>query len=60
MNPLIVTVSLAVICVASLAAAVMLQWQDIDATQAWAGFIASLGILTGQQMETPTSRGVGK
>ena len=61
MNPTIISIALAVIAVASLASAVFLQWQDLEAQQAWAAFIASFSVLAGQQMESPTAgRGVGK
>jgi hypothetical protein len=60
MNPIVISIAVAVIALASLAGAVALQWQGYDSSQAWAAFIGSFGVLAGQQMETPTARGVGK
>ena len=55
MNPIIITVSIGLIALGSLASAVALQWQGYDSSQAWAAFIGSFGVLAGQQMETPTA-----
>ena len=60
LNPLVITIALALICLSSLAGAIYLQTQSIDANQAWAGFIGSLGALLGQQIESPVGKGVGK
>lgn len=55
MNPLVVTVSVAVVAVSSLAGAIFLTWNGDDATPAWAAVSGAVGLLAGQQMETPTS-----
>lgn len=55
MNPLVVTIAVALIAVGSLASAVFLTWNGDDATAAWAAFTGAFGILAGQQMETPVA-----
>lgn len=57
MNPLVITISLAVIAVSSLAGAIYLQATGNDSSQAWAGFLSSVGLLVGQQIPSPTTGG---
>lgn len=52
-------ISVALIAFAALAGAIFLQWDGQDSTAAWASFTGALGILAGQQMESPAG-GVGK
>lgn len=52
-NPTVVSISVAILALGSLAGAIFLQWDGQDSTAAWAGFTGSLGLLAGQQMRTP-------